>query len=603
MNDEQGSKPLKSPESRIREYLTFLYGRGTAEKLFPDLMSRLEEYRKRISLLSKDDVRSDFTNLNEGDSVLITYGDQFQEPGKPPLQTLADFVSERLKDDLSSVHILPFYPYSSDDGFSVVDFYKVNPSLGSWDEIAQLGKNFRLMFDAVVNHISSQSEWFEGFKQGDELYKDYFITVDPGTDLSQVVRPRALPLLTPVETWQGRQYVWTTFSEDQIDLNYANPQVLLMMIDVLLYYVERGAEIIRLDAIAYLWKEIGTNCLHLPQTHAVVKLMRAVMDAVAPSVLLITETNVPHEENISYFGDRLPGMDRTDEAQMVYQFPLAPLVLHTFHKGNVRALAQWAASLPSPSSEKTFFNFIASHDGIGVNPARGILKEAEIQNLVDRTEAHGGQVSHKNNPDGSKSVYELNITLYDALNNPGTPQEEVDIQRFMASQVIMLSLAGVPGIYVHSLFGSRNCQSCVEATGRARSINRQKFQKADLEAELDKTGSRQQKVFSSYQRLLRLRKEQSPFHPAGNQQVAYLSEAVFALLRTSPQGNEKLLCLVNVLPKQQELEVDIDELNLPNSMVWIDLISENVYPVEKGKLAVNLNGYQAVWLTPLNSPS
>lgn len=603
MNDEQGSKPLKSPESRIREYLTFLYGRGTAEKLFPDLMSRLEEYRKRISSLSKDDVRSDFTNLNEGDSVLITYGDQFQEPGKPPLQTLADFATERLKDDLSSVHILPFYPYSSDDGFSVVDFYKVNPSLGSWDEIAQLGKNFRLMFDAVVNHISSQSEWFEGFKQGDELYKDYFITVDPGTDLSQVVRPRALPLLTPVETWQGRQYVWTTFSEDQIDLNYANPQVLLMMIDVLLYYVERGAEIIRLDAIAYLWKEIGTNCLHLPQTHAVVKLMRAVMDAVAPSVLLITETNVPHEENISYFGDRLPGMDRTDEAQMVYQFPLAPLVLHTFHKGNVRALAQWAASLPSPSSEKTFFNFIASHDGIGVNPARGILKEAEIQNLVDRTEAHGGQVSHKNNPDGSKSVYELNITLYDALNNPGTPQEEVDIQRFMASQVIMLSLAGVPGIYVHSLFGSRNCQSCVEATGRARSINRQKFQKADLEAELDKTGSRQQKVFSSYQRLLRLRKEQSPFHPAGNQQVANLSEAVFALLRTSPQGNEKLLCLVNVLPKQQELEVDIDELNLPNSMVWIDLISENVYPVEKGKLAVNLNGYQAVWLTPLNSPS
>ena len=588
---------MKSPEIRIRETLNFIYGEDEAAGVFFTLMKRLDEYRKRIPSSGNETLLPD-SQLSEQDSVLITYGDQFHEPGEHPLKTLGDFLVTYLKDEISAVHILPFYPYSSDDGFSVIDFYEVDPSLGTWDDVEYLGKHFRLMFDAVVNHVSSRCAWFEGFKQGDELFWDYFITGDPSVDLSQVVRPRALPLLTPIETKRGRRYVWTTFSEDQIDLNYANPKVLIEMIDVLLFYVERGAEIIRLDAIAYLWKEIGTNCLHLPQTHAVVKLMRAVMDSVAPSVLLITETNVPHEENISYFGDRFEGMNRTDEGQMVYQFPLAPLVLHTFQKGNSRALTQWAASLPAPSPGTTFFNFIASHDGIGVNPARGILNAVEIQDLVDRTEAHGGQVSYKNNPDGSKSVYELNITLYDALNNPAQHEEQVDIQRFIASQAIMLSLAGVPGIYIHSLFGSRNCQRCVEESGRARSINREKFQRGDLEAELNQPGSRLQKVFSSYRRLLRLRKEQRPLHPSGDQQVLELSESVFALLRTSPDDKEKLLCLVNVLPRQQELEVDVGGWVLPLSAGWQDLIGGHIYPVERGKLGVTLNEYQFVWLTP-----
>jgi glucosylglycerate phosphorylase len=586
---------LNTPESRILKHLIFIYGEKQAEVIYATLMGRLDEFRTRYTpQAGRLDASTPFS---EKDSVLITYGDQFQEPGIPPLRSLTELLKRYIQDVISSVHILPFYPYSSDDGFSVIDFYQVDPDLGTWDEIADLADEFQLMFDAVVNHISSQSEWFQGFKRGDKPYSDYFITVDPGTDLSQVVRPRALPLLTPVETSRGLQHVWTTFSDDQIDLNYANPEVLIEMIEVLLFYVERGAEIIRLDAIAYLWKEIGTPCLHLPETHSVVKLMRAVMDSVAPSVLLITETNVPHEDNISYFGELLPGALRTDEAQMVYQFPLAPLILHTFHQANTRALTSWAASLSTPSPGTTFFNFIASHDGIGVNPARGLLAEAEIQSLVERTKEHGGQVSYKTNPDGSKSVYELNITLYDALNDPGFPQDEVDIPRFMASQVIMLSLAGVPGIYVHSLLGSRNCQSCVEVSGRARSINREKFQRAELEAELSKPGSRRQQTVTRYQRLLRLRMEQPAFNPSGQQQVLDLSDAVFALLRTSIDGKEKILCLVSVSPLQQEIALDLGELGLVSSSEWWDLIGEQVYRVDQGSLTVALDPYQAVWLT------
>jgi sucrose phosphorylase len=349
------------------------------------------------------------------------------------------------------VHILPFFPYSSDDGFSIIDYTAVNPEWGTWADIRQLGEHVRLMFDAVINHISCQSEWFQGFLRDDPQYAGFFIIVDGGADLSMVVRPRALPLLTPVETSTGKRFVWTTFSEDQIDLNFGNPEVLLRLVDVLLLYVEQGAEFIRLDAIAYLWKRLGTPCIHLEEAHRVVKLLRAVMDAVAPGVLLITETNVPHDENISYFGDG------TDEAQMVYQFSLPPLTLHAFLTGNATYLTRWATTLQPFSSETTFFNFLASHDGIGVRPAEGILPPEEVQRLVDTTLAHGGFVSHKTDGDGAQSVYELNISYFDALSDPRDNEPlALQVDRFLAAQAIMLALQGVPGIYVHSLFGSRS---------------------------------------------------------------------------------------------------------------------------------------------------
>ena len=126
-------------------------------------------------------------------------------------------------------------------------------------------------------------------------------------------------------------------------MNFKNPDVLLALLDALLFYVARGARFIRLDAIAYLWKRIGTSCIHLPQTHAVIQFWRAVLDEVAPHVLLITETNVPHADNVSYFGDG------TNEAQLVYNFALPPLVLHALLRGDATHLTRWAQSLTLPS--------------------------------------------------------------------------------------------------------------------------------------------------------------------------------------------------------------------------------------------------------------
>jgi len=341
-------------EEYIIEILRFLYGEN-AGKVWGRLKAKIDQYRSEHPVLKKTQTPQQARQLDEKDIILITYGDQITERNRPPLQSLGEFLKTNLHDIVSTIHILPFYPYSSDDGFSVINYHQVDPKLGGWQDIAAIGASFNLMFDAVINHISRESFWYQSFLMGDERYQNFFICVDPSVDLSKVVRPRALPLLTPVETHDGQKYVWTTFSDDQIDLNYANPEVLLEIIDLMLYYTNRGARIIRLDAIAYLWKEIGTTCIHLPQTHAVVKLMRAVLDITAPDVLLITETNVPHEEIISYFGGIDFSNGSTDEAQMVYQFPLAPLVLNAFQMGNIERLVRWVDSLDAPAPFFTFF--------------------------------------------------------------------------------------------------------------------------------------------------------------------------------------------------------------------------------------------------------
>jgi glucosylglycerate phosphorylase len=558
------------------------------EDVYKQIIYKIEAFRlkfhQRNEMLSIRDL------LTEQDVILITYGDQVRVPGEPPLRTLDRFLDRHLKKYVSSIHLLPFYPYSSDDGFSVIDYRKVDPELGNWDDISRLGQNYRLMFDAVVNHVSSHSDWFRGFLRDEKPFCDFFIVVDPDVDVSSVVRPRTHPLLTPFKTAQEEKHVWTTFSDDQIDLNFKNPEVLIEIVDLLLFYVEKGAEFIRLDAIAYLWKEINTTSIHLPQTHAIVKLFRAVLDAAAPDVILITETNVPHEENISYFGNLLPEIDRTDEAQMVYQFPLAPLVAHTFISGSSRRFKEWGSEL---DSSHTFFNFIASHDGIGMMPARGLLSSVEIQNIIDRTLQHGGKVSHKKNEDGSLSVYELNITLFDLLNNPEKPEKDNDISRFLASQAVMLSLTGVPGIYFHSLVGSRSCQSCYQDTGRARSLNREKFQLEALEIELANPYSSMSRVLSGYQRMLEVRRKHTAFHPKGNQRILDIGDQIIGLLRTAPDHQEQVLCLINIVPEQHIIPAVRILKEKLDSRDYVDLLSGARINLSDG---LTIAGYQVLWL-------
>ncbi len=579
---------------QLLEHLTFLYGAERAHSLLPHLQHRLDQHTRHRVVAARLHRPALSERLTQADAILITYADQVREPEIAPLRTLATILEQYFTGLVSGVHLLPFYPSTSDDGFAVVDYFQVDPALGTWEDVALIGQRFRLMFDAVINHVSASSAWFQGFLRNEAPYTDYFLVVDPSTDLSLVTRPRALPLLTPVTTPTGIKHVWSTFSTDQIDLNFANPAVLLAIIDLLLFYVEHGAEFIRLDAIAYLWKEIGTRCIHLPQTHRVVQLFRSVLDAVAPEVMLITETNVPHQDNIRYFGD---GMN---EAQLVYQFPLPPLVLHAFVTGNAQHLTHWAASLEPCSVGTTFFNFLASHDGIGVMPALGILSQTDIDRLVAHTLAHGGQVSYKNNPDGTQSVYELNITFFDALSNPYADEPpSLQIDRFTSSQAIMLALAGVPGIYIHSLVGSHNDQEGMAATGRLRSINRQKWQRAELQALLTDHRSHAARVLERYARLLRVRAAHPAFHPLSPQVIIDANAALFVVLR-GEIGNQ-VLCVQNVSQAPQSLEVPATIWGLSTRSL-LDMISGNVVKLAvrsaDDMLRLEVQPYQVLWLQP-----
>lgn len=519
---------------------------------------------------------------SEQDAILITYGNSIQSAGEIPLQTLNHFLQQNLAGVIGNVHILPFFPYSSDDGFSVIDYYQVNPEWGCWEDIRAISSNFDLMADLVINHCSRENLWFVDYIGNHEPYSGYFIEADPATDVSQVTRPRNTPLLTPVHTHRGIRHVWATFSEDQIDMNFANPDVLLEFIRILLLYVENGARFIRLDAIAYLWKEIGSNCIHLPQTHEVVKLLRDVVDYCAPGTVLITETNVPVAENLSYFG-------AGDEAHMVYQFGLPPLVLHALNRGNSSYITDWADKIPPLPAGCTYLNFTASHDGIGVRPVEGLLPEREVQDLIDCMHRFGGFVSMKANPDGSQSPYEINISLFDACMGTRRGADHFQVQRFLCAQAIMLAMQGIPAVYIHSLLATPNDLEYVEKTGRTRSINRKIWDKSELECLLNNPVTPQAEVFSELRRMIRIRCAQQAFHPDGRQDIIRINSDLF-INRRSHNG-QILFAISNVTERMLKLPLDVLGF-LPDGLT--DLLAYEPQVIS-GELA--LAPYQTVWLS------
>ena len=560
--------------SRLLPRLERLYGPRAEECLAPILV--------RTAAAAARLARRAGPLWDEKDVVLITYGDQVRSPDEPPLAALRRFLFEQgLHGLVNTVHLLPFFPYSSDDGVSVIDYRQVDPVLGDWDDVARLGEDYALMFDLVLNHVSRRSRYFEEYWAGREPFVRFFHEVDPATDLSAVTRPRSLPLLTPVETPRGTRHLWTTFSDDQIDLNFAEPAVLSEMVDVLLFYLERGARIIRLDAIAYLWKRIGTPCIHLPETHEVVKLLRDLLDAVAPWAILLTETNVPHRENVSYFG-------QGDEARMVYQFSLAPLLLEALLAGDASLLAGWLSGLEPPPPGCAVLNFTASHDGIGVRPLEGIMPAARFARLIEAVRARGGRIGMKRNPDGTESPYELNVTYFSAL---ADADPRVHLRRFLAGQAVMLALQGIPAVYFHSLVATENDTAAVERTGQPRSINRRKFTAAELADRLRGNDAIPGAALAAYRRLLAVRTAQPAFHPEAPQQVIPQEHpSLLGFVRASIDRGQQIFVTANLGREPQPLALPAEFRDHP----LVDLLAE---PGDEGiREGIALEPFQVAWL-------
>lgn len=557
----------------INSLIDKIYDYRFPQSCLQRLHTLIAEARERIHQPRKP-------HWDEKDVVLITYADQFHEENTPTLTTFSRFWQQHLQSSFNLVHLLPFFPWSSDDGFSVIDYHKVDPKCGDWQDVAALRQHTRLMFDFVCNHMSSQSAWFSHYLAQDPGWDDFFISMPPATDLSAVTRPRTSSLLTPFAMADGEtRFIWTTFSADQIDLNFANPEVLIAMVNVLLDYLQKDADYLRLDAVGYMWKTPGTSCLHLEKTHQLVKLFRAIANEVAPGTVVLTETNVPHKDNISYFGNG------RDEAQMVYQFSLPPLVLHAIHYGSSRALRQWATSLDGGSGSTTFFNFLASHDGIGLNPLRGILPETEIVSLVRDLAMEGALISYKNNPDGSTSPYEINVTYMDALNQKDD-DDDTRLRRFLLAHALLLAFPGVPAIYVQSILGSRNDVDGVKTAGYNRAINRQKYAISEIEQALMEKDSLRQRVYYALSQLIQVRIQQSAFHPDNPMSILDSDNSLLVLKRQAREEQESLWCVFNLSHKTVSMI-------LPEARWYRDIASgERI----DGTQTMLLGGWEYRWL-------
>ncbi|MFQ3230741.1 sugar phosphorylase [Reinekea sp.] len=530
-------------------------------------------------------------NWSEKDSILITYGDSIEQSNdkktlEPPLETLNRFLNTRVKDSFSSVHVLPFYPYSSDDGFSVINYVSVNESLGGWEHISSLSERYKVMADLVINHCSSRSVWFDQFLKNKPPGNRYFKTSDPDNDLSKVVRPRTNDLLRETETEAGVKYVWCTFSHDQVDFDFSNPDVLLEFVKIIRLYLDKGISIFRLDAVAFLWKQEGTDCINLKQTHEVIRLLRTIIEHASPDAVIITETNIPTQQNLSYFGN-------ANEAHCIYNFSLPPLLVNTLVNGDCSYLKQWLMSMP-PSQEGTaYFNFIASHDGIGLRPVEGLLSDTELNQLIGTMKRFGGLISMRANADGSSTPYEINIALFDALQGTHKGPDKWQLHRYLCAHAIMFSLEGIPGVYIHSLLGTQNDYLRVENTSRNRSINRHRWNEAELLERLAEPHSHHSKVFNGLTRLLKIRSKQKAFHPNATQFTLQLGSNLFGFWRQSKDRKQSIFCIYNITDVDRT--VALSELNLIQSQDWTDLIA--------GKAIENINGYlslapyQGVWLS------
>ncbi|MDC3088414.1 alpha-amylase family glycosyl hydrolase [Alphaproteobacteria bacterium] len=551
------------------------------------------DYSKKINqLINLYKSKSISTDVNEPWSekttLLITYADNVKNGlyGK----TISDFISfynKFFSSFIDSIHFLPFFPSSGDGGFSVKNHEDIDPAFGTWDEIKTLSKKANVMTDLVLNHASSEGKWFKNFLLNKNPGKDYFFTINNNYDYSNVIRPRDHDLLKKIKILNDTKNLWCTFSYDQIDLDFRNPEVLLEFITLILKLSSYGIKIFRLDAVAFIWKETGTTCLNLPETHEIIKLLRDIVDQLDKNIIIVTETNLPKEENLSYFG-------KNDEAHWIYNFPLPPLIVHTFLFGNSTSLTKWSMKMPPAQVGNAYLNFIASHDGIGMRPAEGVLSEEEINSMLMRLEKNGSQFSMRKLPSKEEKVYEANISLFNALQYTDEDIEgKFTLERFIASHCIILSIEGVPAFYFNSFFATQNDYKSYLNSKVKRDLNRHKWNYLNLEATLNDENSVENKCYELLKTLISIRKAQPAFHPNATQFTLNLNKNVFSVWRQSRDRRQSIFAITNVTSKNIDLNTNM--INLIDDEKWYDLLNPEVS--FKDEQNIKFNPYQTIWIT------
>ena len=536
-------------------------------------------------LITADNSSIEKPRWTQEDIFLISYADTIRNNSEPPLKSLKDFLDDHIE-GINSIHILPFMPSSSDYGFSVIDYYSIDPKNGSWKELRDISNSFNLMMDIVLNHSSIQSGWFKNYINGSGKGSDYFIEVGNWSGIPQVVRPRTSELFQKFETKNGDKLVWCTFSRDQVDLNFKNPKVLIEFIKIFSFYIKKGIRIFRLDAVAYIWKEENTNCINRPETHSIVKILRLIIERMDNRAILITETNVPNTENLAYFGE-------SNEAHWIYNFTLSPLILYTLLRGDCSILRKWAMTMPPAKNGNAYFNFLASHDGIGLRPIEGYINKTELTSLLNLMKSFGGEISYRTSQWGDKNPYEINISFSDSLRGTFEGVDNFMFDRFICAHTIMFSFEGVPAIYILSLLGTRNDYESIKKGKENRSINRFKWEKNKIYKLLSNSKSLNAKILSRIKQILKIRIKQPAFHPNSTQFTLNLGNKTFGLWRQDADRTQSIFCITNITKSSES--ISLSEINLIETEDWFDLLTSKKLKGINDR--ITMKPYQTLWIT------
>ena len=553
------------------------------------------EYSKKINKLiniykDKEPKNSTKDYWSENTILLITYADSINRglSGKT-LNDFGKFYKQYLEKFINSIHFLPFFPSSGDGGFSVKNHNDVDKAYGTWEDIQSLSKKANIMTDLVLNHSSSKGDWYKNFLDDKDPGKNYFYVVDKNYDCSKVVRPRDHDLLTEIELQNKKKFLWCTFSHDQIDLNFKNPDVLLEFIRLILKLSSYGIKIFRLDAVAFIWKQPGTTCLNLSQTHEIIKLLRDIVDQLDKNLIIVTETNLPKQENLSYFG-------KNDEAHWIYNFSLPPLIVNTFLFEDSVALTKWSMKMPPAQLGNAYLNFIASHDGIGMRPAEGILSDKEIKKMLQRLKKNGSKFSMRKLSNNEEKVYEANISLFNALQFTDSDLKgKFALKRFIAAHCIILAIEGVPAFYFNSLFATKNDEETFASTGVKRNLNRYKWHYSTLVNLIKTNNTIEKNCYETFKKLISIRKIQPAFHPNATQFTLNLDKNIFAVWRQSRDRKQSIFALTNVSSKT--IKLNTNKINLIDDEQWFDLLSQETKITDDQY--IKLMPFQSLWITNL----
>lgn len=635
-------------QAKLDEFIKFIWPEHDQAMLKTQLLELIAETHKRLD--EKPPMQQGFdqseSQWSEKQIVLICYGDHIRsrDPQKTPLQALGEFCRTQFQEDEFSqitIHLLPIYtsPYK-DGGFDIADPFAVNPNMGTWEDVRAIGQQFHIAVDFVANHLSVASDWFQRYMQDDPLYQDFFIGFDDEAAvrrlekeaLPHIYRPRPHNPFIPVQKPDGAtRWVYMTFSDHQADVNYEQPFVFLKMTETLLFYVLQGAEMIRLDAIPYLWKEWGTPCAHHPKTHALVEFMRLVVDLVNPNVKLLAESMEPLADSMRYLSTA-----EKQKAHLAYNFVPCGLIPHSLLSEDASVFQRTLLNFLPPQQGVNWAVVCGvTHDGSSVNPCRApqsilgdaVLTEEQIQAIGDYYTEHGCQELARrcalspDHADHLRSDFQEvfaerhheppRFVNYKAITDEqGRPQRIVyeaistyasifDQQpdKIVSAMAMALPLPGIPFVYLTLPFALLNDFNYYLETGNPRELNRGRVFLEDLLERLAEKESLTYKVFSQYKEFLRLRASQPAFHPdAPITPVTVKNNAILAFLRERLDRKKRVLITQNVSAREQQVEIDLSRHVHNDDTTCVDLRSGQSLALRNAHLPLTLAPYGLRWI-------